>query len=65
MNTNYLKPYLLTERFLLRSWRETDLPDLVELDSDPEVMRFINGGMPTSLDQMRASLLVIQGYEKR
>ncbi len=60
-----MKPYLLTDRVCLRSWRESDLPDLVDLDADPEVMRYINGGHPTSLEAVRASLLVIQGYEKR
>jgi RimJ/RimL family protein N-acetyltransferase len=59
------KPYLITDRFLLRSWLESDLPDLVNLDADPQVMQHINGGIPTSLEAVRASLLVIQDYEKR
>lgn len=59
------KPYLITDRFLLRSWLESDLADLVDLDADPEVMQHINGGIPTSLEAVRASLQVIQNYEKR
>lgn len=65
MLADSIKPYLITERFLLRSWLESDLPDLVSLDADPEVMLHINGGIPTSLEAVRASLLVIQSYEKR
>src|SRR4051812_3020756 len=37
-----------TERLVLRPFTETDGDNLFELDSDPAVMRFINGGYPTS-----------------
>ena len=60
-----MKPFLITDHFLLRSWLESDLLDLVDLDADPEVMHHINGGIPTSLEAVRASLRVIQNYEKR
>lgn len=40
---------LETERLLLRAFTSDDVALLVELDSDPEVMRWINGGTPTSL----------------
>lgn len=39
---------LTTERLVLRPFRADDLDRLVELDSDPEVMRFLTGGTPTS-----------------
>ncbi len=39
--------FLETERLILRQFTEADLDNLVELDSDPAVMRFINGGQPT------------------
>ena len=39
--------YLETERLVLRRFTERDVDRLYELDSDPEVMRFINGGTPT------------------
>lgn len=32
---------------VLRQFTASDLDDLVELDSDPQVMRFITGGSPT------------------
>lgn len=44
---------LETERLVLRRFTEADLDNLVALDSDPDVMRFINGGTPTSRDDMQ------------
>ncbi len=43
-------PTLTTERFVLRAFREDDVPALTELHSDPEVMRFLrpNGEVETS-----------------
>lgn len=44
--------FLETARLVLRAFRDDeaggDIERLVALDSDPEVMRFINGGRPTS-----------------
>lgn len=40
--------FLETERLILRNLSEEDLDSLVELDSDLEVMRYINGGMAVS-----------------
>ncbi|MGH3716929.1 MAG: GNAT family N-acetyltransferase [Micromonosporaceae bacterium] len=40
-------PVLETERLLLREFTAADLDRLVELDSDPEVMRFIGDSKPT------------------
>ena len=39
--------FLETERLVLRRFTEADVDNLVELDSDPEVMRYITG-QPTS-----------------
>ncbi len=38
---------LETERLVLRPFTAADADNLFELDSDPAVMRFINGGHPT------------------
>ncbi len=46
-----MRTFLETERLVLRPFGEDDDSDierLVRLDSDPDVMRFINGGRPTS-----------------
>ena len=42
--------FLKTERLILRNLGEGDLNCMVELDSDPEVMRYINGGIAVSRD---------------
>ena len=42
-----MQVYLETERVLLRRFTAADADLLVDLDSDPAVMRFLNGGMPT------------------
>jgi RimJ/RimL family protein N-acetyltransferase len=39
--------FLETERLILRQFTEDDVDDLVELDSDPDVMRYLNGGIAT------------------
>lgn len=42
-----MQVYLETERLFLRAFTPDDLEHLVELDSDPAVMRYLNGGVPT------------------
>ncbi|MFE5582664.1 GNAT family N-acetyltransferase [Kitasatospora sp. NPDC056531] len=49
--------FLETERLLLRPFTEADADHLFALDNDPEVMRFINGGKPTSLETVRTRIL--------
>lgn len=49
--------YLETDRLTLRRFTEADEDDLVELDGDPEVMRFINGGTPTPREEVRDRIL--------
>ena len=42
-----IQVFLETERLLLRQFTPDDVDNLVALDGDPEVMRYINGGRPT------------------
>ena len=49
--------YLETERLLLRQFAEADVDNLVELDADPEVMHFINGGRPTPRAEVEHEIL--------
>lgn len=42
-----MQVFLETERMVLRRFTEADVEHLVDLDSDPEVMRFLTGGIPT------------------
>ena len=49
--------FLETQRLLLRRFTEGDSQNLVELDGDPEVMRFINGGRATPRDEIANDVL--------
>jgi len=49
--------FLETERLVLRRFTEDDVDNLVELDSDPDVMHFINGGRPTPRHEIENDLL--------
>lgn len=42
-----MEVYLETDRLVLRRFTASDVDNLVALDGDPEVMRFLNGGVPT------------------
>lgn len=48
---------LETDRLLLRRFTAADLDNLVELDSDPDVMRFLTGGRPTPRETIESELL--------
>ena len=48
---------LETERLVLRQFTMSDVDNLAGLDADPEVMRFISGGLPTSRDETKNILL--------
>lgn len=48
---------LHTDRLLLRRLTTEHLDDLVELDSDPEVMRYISNGEPNSRERYMSDLL--------
>jgi RimJ/RimL family protein N-acetyltransferase len=52
-----MRIYLETERLLLRQFTETDVDYLRELDSDPDVMRFINGGAATPRELIQRKIL--------
>jgi RimJ/RimL family protein N-acetyltransferase len=52
-----MQVFLETERLLLRRFTEADLDNLFDLDNDPDVMRFINGGKPTPRDIVQNEIL--------
>jgi RimJ/RimL family protein N-acetyltransferase len=61
-----MKVFLQTERLLLRRFTGDDVDNLVELDSDPDVMRFINGGRPTPRREIENEVLpAFLGYYER
>lgn len=48
-----MRIFLQTDRLTLRHFTEADEDNLFELNSDPEVMRFLTGGRPTPRDKVR------------
>ncbi|MFG3257200.1 GNAT family N-acetyltransferase [Streptomyces sp. NPDC048172] len=52
-----MSPFLETGRLVLRAFTPADADALLALDSDPEVMRFINGGRPTTPEAVRRRTL--------
>ena len=61
-----MRIFLETDRLTLRRFTEADEDNLFELNSDPEVMRFLNGGEPTPRDEVRTRIIpVFLGYYER
>jgi RimJ/RimL family protein N-acetyltransferase len=60
-----MRVLLETERLILRRLTEDDLDNLVELDSDPEVMRYLSGGSATPRDVITREILprCLRSYE--
>lgn len=52
-----MSTFLETARMALRPFAEGDLDRLVDLDNDPEVMRYLNGGRPTPRETVRTEQL--------
>lgn len=52
-----------TDRLTLRLVRESDRTELIALEQEPEVMRFLNGGKPTPAEGGPADFLMPRGAE--
>lgn len=52
-----MRVFLETERLILRQFTTADLELLVELDSDPEVMRYLSGGPATPREEIADDIL--------
>jgi RimJ/RimL family protein N-acetyltransferase len=48
---------LETDRLTLRQFTEDDVDNLFELNSDPEVMRYLTGGRPTPRETLRDEII--------
>jgi RimJ/RimL family protein N-acetyltransferase len=48
---------LETPRLILRQFAEDDVDNLFDLNSDPEVMRYLTGGRPTPRDEIRDQII--------
>lgn len=58
--------YLESERLTLRPFVAADADLLIELDSDPAVMRYLTGGAPTPPEEVRDLAIpsILAGYER-
>ncbi|MGW6128499.1 GNAT family N-acetyltransferase [Cellulomonas sp. NPDC055163] len=58
--------YLRTDRVTLRRFRADDADLLIELDSDPAVMRYLSGGEPTAPELVRDRILpgLLAAYDR-
>jgi RimJ/RimL family protein N-acetyltransferase len=61
-----VQSFVETDRLLLRRFTAADEDHLVDLDSDPEVMRFLTGGKPTPRCVIRDEILpeLLGEYER-
>jgi len=58
--------FLETDRLALRRFTMADEDDRVALESDPEVMRYLNGGIPVARAEVRDRILpTVLGYYER
>ena len=58
--------FLQTERLRLRRFTPADVENLVELDGDPEVMRYLTNGRPTPREVVEGEVLpaILNCYER-
>ena len=52
-----MQVFLETDRLVLRQLTIADADNLVDLDADPDVMRFVTGGIPTSREEIQNEVL--------
>ena len=57
--------YTQSSRLRLREFALGDERLLLDLDSDPEVMRFLSGGEPTPMEQIEKDMPRILGYAQK
>src|SRR5262249_33272411 len=55
-------PRIETERLLLREWRQTDLDAFAELNSDVEVMKYLNAGKPKTREESWLEMAIYAGH---
>jgi len=61
-----MQVFLETERLVLRRLTVADVDNLVSLDADPDVMRYVTGGIPTPREEVeKEALPAFLGYYER
>ena len=56
-DNGYMHIVLETRRLTLRQFTEDDVDNLFDLNSDPEVMRYLTGGRPTPREELRDEVI--------
>jgi RimJ/RimL family protein N-acetyltransferase len=66
VDCGHIKVVLETPRLALRQFTEDDVENLFELNSDPEVMRYLTGGRPTPRAEIRDTIIPfhLASYER-
>src|SRR6266567_6036468 len=61
-----MQVFLETVRLMLRRFTAADVDNLFDLDSDPDVMRFLTGGTPTPREVIQNNILpaFLRSYER-
>ncbi|WP_104479828.1 GNAT family N-acetyltransferase [Actinokineospora auranticolor] len=61
-----LRALLTTDRLTLRRFTRADVDNLVSLDADPQVMRYLTGGVPTPREVVESTVLpaILAEYER-
>jgi RimJ/RimL family protein N-acetyltransferase len=57
LDNGYVDIVLKTPRLTLRQFTEGDVGNLFDLNSDPGVMRYLNGGRPTPREELRDEVI--------
>jgi RimJ/RimL family protein N-acetyltransferase len=57
--------YLKSARVLLRQYRDGDFALLLDLNSDPEVMKYLTNGIPDSREEVEAGIARTLVYQKK
>lgn len=52
-----MRTFLMTDRLVLRRFTNDDVDKVVELNGDPEVMRYLTGGKPTPREVVRDEII--------
>lgn len=60
-----MKLYIKTERVTLREFEPADGELIRELDSDPEVMRYLTNGIPSDEKEIKRVLSVVLPYREK
>ena len=65
-DTQGMRIILETPRLAIRQFTEDDVDNLFELNSDPAVMRYLTGGKPTPLEEIRDRIIPfhLAGYDR-